>query len=113
MDCSKLERIDEDGQKVMQPKKQFNTLDDAIKAAKVDNAKPERLSKVVAYKCATCHKYHVGRNGKPLSYKDKLRYQNELALEQGIISRNKEELRANPYRDVKVVGFIDLSKIRY
>jgi hypothetical protein len=113
MDCTKLERIDEDGQKVMQAKKQFNTLDDAIKAAKIDNAKPERLSKVVAYKCPTCHKYHVGRNGKVLTEKEKAKYQREILAESKIKALQEENLKRNPYQRVKVVGFIDLTKIKY
>jgi transposase-like protein len=32
---------------------------------------PDRKFKVVAYKCKSCHKFHVGRNGNTISDKEK------------------------------------------
>ena len=45
----------------------INTIKDkAIEAAKNLNARGNADHKVVAYKCNTCFKYHVGRNKSPL-----------------------------------------------
>jgi len=56
------------------PKKPFNTNEQAISHAKYVNGLPDRTYKVVAYKCPVCFKFHVGRNGKPLTkkYVDKI-----------------------------------------
>jgi hypothetical protein len=35
------------------------------------------IHKVVAYKCTICCQYHVGRNGKELKEKDRLKYKEE------------------------------------
>jgi IS30 family transposase len=43
------------------PKKKFDTLDEAIEVAKKINSKSKM--KVTSYKCKTCHKYHIGKNG--------------------------------------------------
>ena len=43
-------------------KKKYDTLDDAIEAARKINLSGKNVRKAVAYKCTTCHKYHVGRN---------------------------------------------------
>lgn len=51
------------------PKKQFNTNEQAIAHAKYVNGLPNRINKVVPYKCPVCFKFHVGRNGKPLTEK--------------------------------------------
>lgn len=53
------------------PKRVFNTNEEAISHAKIVNALPDRKFKVVAYKCKTCHKFHVGRNGNNISPKEK------------------------------------------
>ena len=74
MECSTFSHINKEGRKVYKPKLAFNTLDDAIAECKKLNARPKQITKLVSYKCKSCHKYHIGRNGKTLTdkYKDKL-----------------------------------------
>ena len=61
--CQKLLYIDPvNGERVKSDKKKYDTLDDAIVAAKDINKKGQNIHKVVAYKCSVCFKYHVGRN---------------------------------------------------
>jgi hypothetical protein len=109
MECTTLDRVEENGVMVMRPKKQFDTLDKAIAVAKIENAKPDHIHKVVAYKCNVCHKYHVGRNGKPLTEKERLKRQREITFEIEL----KEKKREHALSNLKVVGYIDLSKIKY
>jgi hypothetical protein len=109
MQCSTFEYINENGQQIQKPKKQYNTLDAAIAVAKIENARPERINKVVAYKCSFCFKYHVGRNGKPIKEKDRQRLQKEATAK--VVA--KERKLEDGFRNLKVVGFIDLDKIRY
>lgn len=71
MECTTFDRIQENGVMVSRPKKQFDTMDIAISVAKIENAKEHHIHKVVAYKCNVCCKYHVGRNGKKLTKKEK------------------------------------------
>ena len=98
-ECETLVKIEEDGTKVYKPKHPFDTHDDAVEAAKKQNAKPGRIHKLVTYKCKVCHKYHIGRNGKEI--KDK--YRTKLV---------KEDFKAKlDSAEFKVVGKIDLSKI--
>jgi len=75
MKCETLSHIDTDGKKVMKPKRQFNTLDEAIKEAKKRNAEFNTITKLVAYKCDKCFKYHIGRNGKTITDKEKIKFQ--------------------------------------
>ena len=109
MECSTLETYTENGTKVTKPKKQFKTLDAAIAVAKIENARPERFNKVVAYKCKTCFMYHIGRNGKEISHKEKTKLMQEMKIETDI----KEAKERNRFNQIKVVGFIDLKKIKY
>jgi predicted RNA-binding Zn-ribbon protein involved in translation (DUF1610 family) len=69
MDCKTFSHINEHGTKTYKYKHKFNTLDDAIAECKKLNAKPNQLTKLVSYKCPECHKYHIGRNGKPVTEK--------------------------------------------
>lgn len=109
MECETKEYINQSGEWVMKPKRKYDTLDEAIKAAKIENSKNERIHKVVAYKCKICFKYHIGRNGKEIKDKERLKLQKSL----------KKQLKPNrltfheSLNNVKIVGFIDLSKIRY
>ena len=64
--CVTIIGIDESGHKQYKDKKKFNTLDDAIIEYKRLNAMPDRLFKLVSYKCLICFKYHIGRNGKQI-----------------------------------------------
>lgn len=50
----------------------------AIANAKLVNSHDHIIHKVVAYKCKVCLKYHLGRNGKELKYKDREKYKNEI-----------------------------------
>jgi hypothetical protein len=80
MECTTIERYDTNGSPVLRAKRQFETLDEAIAAAKKVNSNDKIIHKVVAYKCTSCFKYHVGRNGKVLSEKDRdkcKKHQNE------------------------------------
>ena len=96
MECVTFDRI-ESGEMIQRPKKKFDTLDKAIEVAKYENSKSEHLSKVVAYKCSVCHKYHIGRNGKTLTQKE----------------RDKRTKEINSNKRLKIVGKIDLSSIKY
>jgi len=93
----------EDGRQEWKYKKAYDTLDQAIAIAKLENAKDERTMKLVAYKCRYCQKYHNGRNGKLITAKEKAKLKAELKVE--------EQMRAS--QGFKVVGWIDLDKIRY
>ncbi len=112
--CKTLVRIESDGTKIFKYKKKFDTLDEAIEECKKLNAQPHRISKVVSYKCKSCCKYHVGRNGKQISDK----YRSRLQAEQYVptpeeIEKKKIRIRAVDieHANFKVVGKIDLSKI--
>ncbi|MEK6828585.1 MAG: hypothetical protein AABY15_00465 [Nanoarchaeota archaeon] len=112
--CKTLVRIEQDGTKVFKYKKKFETLDEAIEACKKLNSQPHRISKVVSYKCGSCCKYHVGRNGKQITDKYRNKLQNELhepTPEE--IEEKKVRIRASDieHANFKIVGKIDLSKI--
>lgn len=109
MECTTIDKIIEDGVAVTRPKKQFDSLDAAIAVAKIENSKDEHEHKVVAYKCGVCFKYHVGRNGKPLTDKEREKCKREVGLQ----NQEREYHKAHPYSRIKVVGYIDLSKIKY
>lgn len=87
--CQTLLYFDDNGQPVYKDKRKFETLDEAIKQAKIINSQEHRIHKVVSYKCGVCHKYHNGRNGKILKDKDKQKYQKEL------YKPNEDELLKN------------------
>lgn len=76
MDCKTFSHTEEDGTKVYKHKHKYNSLDEAIASCKALNSKPNQLTKLVSYKCPTCCKYHIGRNGKQISdkYRKKLIY---------------------------------------
>ena len=95
MTCNTLIRTDPDGTKHYKYKKAYATLDAAIKGAKMVNAMDKQITKVVGYKCNYCHKYHIGRNGKTLTDKEKYKYKKEVINNISF----------------KIVGKIDLSKI--
>ena len=48
----------------------FETLEYAKKVNSLDHI----IHKVVAYKCTKCYKYHIGRNGKELTDKDRNKF---------------------------------------
>lgn len=88
-------KIDKEGNEVVKNKRQFVTLTSAIMHAKEMNCKKEHKEKVVSYKCTTCHRYHVGRNGSLITDKEREKFKKELE---------------KPIR-LKVLGKIDLSTI--
>lgn len=56
------------------PKKAYNSDKEAITAARKMNLKGKQIHKAVAYKCSVCNKWHIGRNSKILTEKEKDRY---------------------------------------
>lgn len=88
----------ENGEVVTKDKKKFITLEGAIQHCKVKNALPDRMRKIVAYKCPVCHQYHVGRNGHKLT----TNYKNKLVKESQIIYKISYPV------NVKVLGKITL-----
>ena len=72
--CVKFGWVDADGKIVYIKKKTYDTDKEAIEAARILNVNQHTIYKVVAYKCPNCFKWHIGRNGKPLSDKDKKHY---------------------------------------
>lgn len=77
MDCKRVERY-EDGKPVYRNKKSYDTQDEAIDFARIINSKDHVIRKVVPYRCKVCNKYHLGRNGKLLT--DKQRQKNKKYL---------------------------------
>ena len=71
--CVKFGWID-DGKIVYVRKKAYDTDKEEIEAARKLNASQYQITKAVAYKCPKCFKWHIGRNGKLLSQKDKKHY---------------------------------------
>jgi hypothetical protein len=87
-------------------KKGYDSLDEAILQAKIINVHPTVTEKNVPYKCTVCHKYHVGRNGKPITEK----YKKKLVREFQIMKAQKKIERIKN-ATFKIIGKIDLSKI--
>ncbi len=83
MQCTRTVTINPDGSRNTQPKIAYDTLDEAIKAAKYVNSLPRTVTKHVAYKCKDCYKYHIGRNGKPITEK----YLGHLKRNDGIVRK--------------------------
>lgn len=61
-----------DGKKV--PKKAYNTERQALDAAFRLNSCDHVIHKMVAYKCRTCDKWHIGSNGRELTNEDREHY---------------------------------------
>src|SRR6267142_291210 len=111
MNCNTLSKT-EDGKQEWKYKKTYKTLDEAIAAAKKHNAQDATIQKLVAYKCNYCHEYHIGRNGKMLTQKEKEKYKKELGIKLNVLGKiNLDFLK--PGSKVKVVGWVDLNKIKY
>ncbi len=110
MICDTLVRTEPDGKKVFKKKESFNTMDEAILAAKKMNCKEMTIHKLFAYKCTYCRKYHIGRNGKLLSDKDREKYRKELGVSVKILG--KIDLDKDK-KGFKVISWIDLDKIKY
>lgn len=63
---------------VKEEKRCFETEKDALLAAFKINSKPQTIHKVVAYKCAKCQKWHIGRNTTELTEEDKQEYKKKI-----------------------------------
>jgi hypothetical protein len=66
------------------PKKSFETEKDAVRVARIINIQSKTIHKMVAYKCETCGKWHIGKNGTELTEKDRLHYKKMLDREKKI-----------------------------
>lgn len=71
MECYTIEGFDKSGNPYVRPKKQFDTLEEAVANADKVNADTRVSEKVIPYKCSQCKKYHIGRNGDLLPDKAK------------------------------------------
>lgn len=78
--CVKFGWLDSDGKIVYIKKKAYDTDKEAIEAARKLNASQHQISKAVAYKCPICFKWHIGRNGKALTEKDKQHYKQQNGM---------------------------------
>lgn len=79
----------ENGVVVEIEKKAYNTDKEAILKARELNCDPRRIHKLIAYKCDTCHKWHIGRSQTPMTEKERKRYRELMKLEK-------------PFREVKL-----------
>lgn len=102
MECATT-RVGPDNEVITQPKRQFLTQEEAIKHCKYMNSLPDRQSKIAPYKCTTCYKFHVGRNGKQIKEKEKL---NKKQLKEFLHPKDYKPPRF--FTGFKVVGKIDL-----
>lgn len=66
------------GDKTTQPKKRYDTDEQAIIACKKINSRDHQIHKVTPYKCPTCKCYHIGKTKKVLSSSDKKKYKDDL-----------------------------------
>lgn len=60
------------------PKKSYETEKEAINVARYMNTQEHIIHKMVAYKCAECGKWHIGRNSTELSNEDREHYKSLL-----------------------------------
>ena len=65
----------------MVPKKSYESEKLALRAARFLNTKENIIHKMVAYKCETCGKWHVGRNNTELTDEDRKYYKQLLERE--------------------------------
>lgn len=66
---------------VLKPKKSYETEKDALKIARFLNTQENIIHKMIAYKCSTCGKWHIGNNGSELTEEDRIHYKNLLQRE--------------------------------
>ena len=78
MACNTFAYYDANGEKVYKPKKKYETETEALKAAYRVNSSEKTITKVAAYKCAVCGKWHLGRTCHILTLEDKEKYSNKL-----------------------------------
>lgn len=70
----------DDGNFEYKPKRAFASMEDAISNAKKVNLRETTIKKVVAYKCPECHEYHIGRNGRKIKEKERIKWRLESLL---------------------------------
>ena len=78
MTCNTFSHIGADGEKVYKPKKKYDNEAEAQKAAYKVNSAEKTITKVAAYKCWTCGKWHIGRTCHKLTPEDKEKYKVKL-----------------------------------
>lgn len=76
--CTTFSHIGLDGNPVEKKKKAYETDEEAILEARKLNSMSKTIHKLVAYKCATCGKWHIGRTWKELTDNDREHYQELL-----------------------------------
>ena len=67
---------------VLKPKKSYETEKEALKIARFLNTQENIIHKMIAYKCSTCGKWHIGNNGSELTEEDRIHHRKLLQLEQ-------------------------------
>ena len=67
---------------VLKPKKSYETEKEALKIARFLNTQENIIHKMIAYKCSTCGKWHIGNNGSELTEEDRIHYKKLLQREQ-------------------------------
>ena len=67
---------------VLKPKKSYETEKEALKIARFLNTQENIIHKMIAYKCSTCGKWHIGNNGSELTEEDRIHYRKLLQREQ-------------------------------
>ena len=67
---------------VLKPKKSYETDKEALKIARFLNTQENIIHKMIAYKCSTCGKWHIGNNGSELTEEDRIHYRKLLQREQ-------------------------------
>lgn len=85
MKCKTFDRYDKDLNPIYRNKVTYDTQDEAIEVAKHMNSRDHAIHKVVPYYCDECHKYHLGKNGKILKEKDKIKNKNYIKEKRGKI----------------------------
>ena len=78
MECQTIESYNKGGSITFKSKKKFDRLELAISFAKKINSQEHIIHKVVAYKCNLCQHYHIGRNGKELKEKERIKFKKSL-----------------------------------
>ena len=53
-----------------------------MRIARFLNTKENIIHKMIAYKCSTCGKWHIGNNGSELTEEDRIHYRKLLQREQ-------------------------------
>lgn len=66
---------------VLKPKKSYETEKEALKIARFLNTQENIIHKMIAYKCSTCGKWHIGNNGSELTEEDRIHYRKLLQRE--------------------------------